>query len=48
MKLLEETDTASRIGEAIGKLFAIFIIGALVVYRSGAAEARAAAQVPAE
>jgi hypothetical protein len=29
MKLLVETDTASRIGEAIGKLIAIFMIVAL-------------------
>jgi hypothetical protein len=29
MKLLEETDTVSRIGEAIGKLISIFIVGML-------------------
>jgi hypothetical protein len=30
MKFIESTDTAGKIGEAIGKLIAIFIVCALV------------------
>ena len=29
MKLIESTDTASKIGEIIGKLIAIFIVGVI-------------------